>query len=86
MKIQLTDEELQKLRAETDAEEGENILDAYEPEPAFTMEYEFIKGGVDVLAAAFLAYDEPMDGWYLSDRIEDAAQMAELIRAYLKAC
>jgi hypothetical protein len=86
MKIQLTEEELLKLRAEVEGEEGDAVLDAYEPEPAFTMEFEYIKGGIDVLAAAYLAYDKPMDGWYLSDRIEDAALMAELIRAYLLAC
>ena len=83
MKITLTAEELQKLRTEIQDEDGENILDAYEPEPAFTMEFEYTKDGVDVLAAAYLAYDEGMDGWYLADRIEDAAKIRELIRAYL---
>jgi len=86
MKIHLTEEELQKLRAEAEGDEGETVLDAYEPEPAFTMEFEVVKGGVDVLAAAYLAYDEPMDGWYLADRIEDAAVLEALIRAYLKTC
>ncbi len=84
MKILLTAEEIERLRAETEGEDGENILDAYEPEPAFTMEFEFAKDGVDVLAAAYLAYDEGLDGWYLADRIEDAAKLSELIRAYLK--
>jgi hypothetical protein len=83
MKITLTAEELQKLRAEIQDEDGESILDAYEPEPAFTMEFEYTLGGVDVLAAAYLAFDEGLDGWYLTDRIEDAARLAELIRAYL---
>jgi hypothetical protein len=82
MKIALTAEELQKLRAEIQEEDGENILDVYEPEPAFTMEFEYTKDGVDVLAAAYLAYDEGLDGWYLADRIEDEAKLSELIRAY----
>lgn len=86
MKIQLTEAELQKLRAQAEGEEGDTVLDAYEPEPAFTMEFEYVKGGVDVLAAAYLAYDEPMDGWYLSDRIEDASQLEALIRSFLAAC
>ena len=86
MKIQLTEQELVKLRAAAEGEEGENILDAYEPEPAFTMEYEYGKGGVDVLAAAYLLFDEPMDGWYLGERIEDASQMEALVRAFLAAC
>lgn len=86
MKIALTREEIAKLRAETEGEEGENILDAYEPEPAFTMEFEYTKEGVDVLAAAYLAYDKPMDGWYLADRIENAERMGELIRAFLAVC
>lgn len=86
MKIHLTEEELQKLRAQAEGEEGEIVLDAYEPEPAFTMEFEYMKGGVDVLAAAYLAYDEPMDGWYLADRIEDAPALEALIRSFLAAC
>ena len=86
MKIHLSEEELKKLRAEAEGEDGETILDAYEPEPAFTMEFEFVKGGVDVLAAAYLAYDAPMDGWYLADRIEDAPALEALIRAFLAAC
>ena len=86
MKIHLTEDELQKLRAEAEGDGGETILDAYEPEPAFTMEFDYIKDGIDVLAAAFLAYDQPMDGWYLADRIEDKAQLEALIRAYLAAC
>ena len=86
MKIQLTEVELQKLRTQAEGEEGDTVLDAYEPEPAFTMEFEYMKGGVDVLAAAYLAYDEPMDGWYLSDRIEDASQLEALIRSFLAAC
>ena len=40
---------------------------------------------LDVLAAAHLAYDQPMDGWYLADRIEDAEALAKLVRAYLNA-
>jgi hypothetical protein len=86
MKIQLTEAELQKLREQAEGEGGETVLDAYEPEPAFTMEFEYVKGGVDVLAAAYLAFDEPMDGWYLADRIEDAAALEALIRAFLAAC
>ena len=86
MKIQLTEAEVQKLRTQAEGEEGDTVLDAYEPEPAFTMEFEYVKGGVDVLAAAYLAYDEPMDGWYLSDRIEDASQLEALIRSFLAAC
>jgi hypothetical protein len=86
MKIHLTEEELTKLRAASEGEEGENILDAYEPEPAFTMEFEYMKGGVDVLAAAYLLFDEPMDGWYLGERIEDATRMEALVRTFLASC
>lgn len=86
MKIHLTEEELQKLRAQAEGEGGETVLDAYEPEPAFTMEFEYVKGGVDVLAAAYLAYDGPMDGWYLADRIEDASKLEALVRSFLAAC
>ena len=50
------------------------------------MEFEFIKSGIDVLAAAHLAYDEPMDGWYLADRIEDPERIAALVKAYLASC
>lgn len=86
MKVLLTEEELGKLRAAAEGEGGENILDAYEPEPAFTMEFEYVKGGVDVLAAAYLLFNEPMDGWYLGERIEDASRMEALVRSFLAAC
>jgi len=85
MKIALTHDEMERLREEVDGGEGECVLDAYEPEPAFTMEFEFTKDGIDVLAAAHLAYDQPMDGWYLADRIEDAEALAKLVRAFLNA-
>ena len=85
MKIALTNEEMERLRAETEGGEGECVLDAYEPEPAFTMEFEYAKDGIDVLAAAYLAYDQSMDGWYLSDRIEDVEALAKLVRAFLNA-
>jgi hypothetical protein len=86
MKIALTEPEMEKLRMETQGAEGEAVLDAYEPEPAFTMEFEFAGDGIDVLAAAYMAYDEPMDGWYLTDRIEDSERLSALVRAYLAAC
>jgi hypothetical protein len=89
MKIELTGAELSLLRgalAENGGPpEGDCVLDAYEPEPAFTMEFEFVQGGIDVLAAAYMAYDEPMDGWYLTERIEDAGLIARLVRSHIGA-
>jgi hypothetical protein len=86
MKISLTADEIRRLQAELEGESpqnGEWVLDVYEPEPPFSMEFEFAQGGIDVLAAAYLCYDAPMDGWYLSDRIEDGGEMSRLIRAFL---
>lgn len=76
----------EKLRAflETceDAEEvgkGEYTVDLYDTEPALSMDIEFTKDGVDVLAALKLEFDEEMEGWYLGEKTKDT----ELICAVL---
>ena len=57
-----------------DAEEvgtDEYTVDLYDTEPAISMNIEFTKDGVDVLAALFLEFDEEQDGWYLGEKTKD---------------
>ena len=60
--------------------EGEYTVDLYDTEPAISMDIEFTKDGVDVLAALFLEFDEEQDGWYLGEKTKDV----ELIEKVLK--
>ncbi len=66
-----------------DAEEvgkDEYTVDLYDTEPALSMDIEFTKDGVDVLAALYLEFDEEQDGWYLGEKTKDV----ELIEKVLK--
>ena len=40
--------------------------------------------GVEVLAAAQMAYDQGMDGWYLTERIEDMQALARAMAPWLE--
>ena len=65
-----------------DAEEvgaGEYTVDLYDTEPAISMNIEFTKDGVDVLAALFLEFDEEQDGWYLGEKTKDVAVIEKLL-------
>ena len=65
---------LQFLSTCEDAEEvgkNEYAVDLYDTEPALSMNIEFTKDGVDVLAALYLKFDEEQDGWYLGEKTKD---------------
>ncbi len=65
-----------------DAEEvgaGEYTVDLYDVETPISMNIEFTKKGVDVLAALYLLYDEEQDGWYLGDKTKDVALIEKLL-------
>lgn len=86
MMIPLTGAQLDALKAYLDSSEdaealsgGEYVADIYELEPPVSLNLEFTKGGIDVLAAAELKYDEALDGWYLAERILDADALRRLL-------
>ena len=65
-----------------DAEEvgkGEYTVDLYDTEPALSMDIEFTKDGVDVLAALKLEFDEEMDGWYLGEKTKDVELICSVL-------
>ena len=65
-----------------DAEEvgkGEYTVDLYDVEPPISMNIEFTKEGVDVLAALYMLYDEEQDGWYLGEKTKDVAVIEKLL-------
>ena len=71
------------LEACEDAEEvgkDEYTVDLYDIEPAISMNIEFTKDGVDVLAALFLEFDEEQDGWYLGEKTKDTALIEKALR------
>ena len=70
-----------------DAEEvgaGEYTVDLYDVETPISMNIEFTKDGVDVLAALYLLYDEEQDGWYLGDKTKDVELIEKLLAEALE--
>ena len=71
-----------------DAEEvgaGEYTVDLYDVEPALSMNIEFTKDGVDVLAALYLKYDEEQDGWYLGEKTKDVSLIESVLKQAVEA-
>ena len=60
--------------------EGEYTVDLYDTEPAISMNIEFTKDGVDVLAALFLEFDEEQDGWYLGEKTKDVEMIEKVLK------
>ena len=74
------------LDAFEDAErtgEDEYVVDFYDLEPPLSMELAFVAGDVEVLAAERLAFDEALDGYYLSGPEHDAALIARALETLL---
>lgn len=74
------------LDAFEDAErtgESEYVVDFYDFEPPLSMELAFAQGGVEVLAAQRLSFDEELDGYYLSGPENDAALIARALETLL---
>ena len=66
-----------------DAEEvgkDEYTVDLYDIEPTMSMNIEFTKDGVDVLAALFLEFDEEQEGWYLGEKPKDVELIEKVLR------
>ena len=70
-----------------DAEEvgtDEYTVDLYDTDPAISMDIEFTKDGVDVLAALFLEFDEEQDGWYLGEKTKDVELIEKVLRQVIE--
>lgn len=77
MRIKLTDDRIQALRAFLDQCEDaeqlsarEYVVDLYDIARPVSLDLVFVKGGVAVDGAAELKYDEEQDGWYMGERLE----------------
>lgn len=88
MRMRWTREDLNALRAFLDAcedaqalSESEYVVDLYDSEPAMTVDLSFEKDGLEILAAEEMAFDDEMDGWYMSAPVADAAQIERALRA-----
>ena len=82
MKLKMTADQETALRAFLercdDAErlsEREYVVDLYDLESPVSLDLVFVKGGVAVDGAAELKYDAEQDGWYMGERLEDAADV-----------
>ena len=79
MKIALTAQQLSALKSFLntfeDAEQlsdNEYVVDLYDIEPPISIDLTIGKDSIRIEGAAELKFDTEMDGWYISDRIEDA--------------
>ncbi len=57
--------------------EGEYVVDLFDTDAPVTVNLKFEKGACQVLAAAYLLYDEAQDGWYMGERIEDGEEISK---------
>lgn len=78
MKIALTAQKLTALKGFLarfeDAEQlsdAEYVVDLYDIEPPISIDLTLLKDAVRIEGAATLKFDEEMDGWYISDRLEE---------------
>lgn len=75
------------LEASEDAEmlsEGEYVADLFDTDVPVTLNLKFEKDACQVLAAAYLLYDEAQDGWYMGDRIEDETVVLKALQDAMK--
>lgn len=76
------------LEASEDAEmlsEGEYVADLFDLDQPITVNLKFEKDAVNVLAAAYLLYDEGQDGWYMGERIEDEEIVCKALEAWMRS-
>lgn len=83
-----TDKNLLKAYLDTDPDceqigEGEYVADIYDTEKPLTMNLKLTKDGFEVLAAAYLLYDEEEDGWYMGEQTEDTAAIDAVLAAVI---
>ena len=82
MRIKLNEAQQAQLKAFLEACEDaeqlsarEYVVDLYDNARPVSLDIVFVKGGIGVDGAAELKYDEAEDGWYMGERLEDAAEV-----------
>ena len=65
--------------------EGEYVADIYDCEKPLTLNLAFSKDACEVMAAAYLAYDEEQDGWYMTERTEDINEIEAALKSAMEA-
>lgn len=82
MKLRLNDAEIQHLKAFLEKfedceklSEREYVVDLYDNARPVSMNFVFVKGGIGIDGAAELLYSDEEDGFYIGERIEDAAEV-----------
>ena len=76
---------LHTVEASEDAEHlsgGGFACDIYEVDPPIALEFYPVDGGLDVVAAFVLNYDEAMDGYYLGEKLETEQAVLDAMRAW----
>ena len=53
----------------------EYVADLYDAQPPLTLNLRVSDSEIELLAAAVLEYDAREDGWYMGERVDDAAQI-----------
>lgn len=64
--------------------EGEYVVDLFDTDAPVTVNLKFEKGACQVLAAAYLLYDEAQDGWYMGERIEDGEEISKAFHVAMR--
>ncbi len=63
----------------------EYIADLYDIPRPLTLDISLAGGKATLLAAAYLLYDEEMDGWYMGDRAQDADEITQALQKAIEA-
>lgn len=82
MRLRLNPAQLAQLNAFIDQcpdcerlSDREVVLDLYDNAHPVSINFVFVKDGIGIDGAAFLEYSEPDAGYYMGERIEEAAQV-----------
>ena len=74
-----TDEDCSRLS------DTEFIADLYDAPRPLTLDLIVDEQGVQVAAAAYLEFDEELDGWYMGERIFDAGEIRDALSQAMAA-
>ena len=65
--------------------DSEFIADLYDVPHPLTLDLILTEEGVEVAAAAYLEFDEELDGWYMGERIYDTEEISGALRLAMAA-
>ena len=63
--------------------EREFVADLYDAPRPLTLDIARGEKGYELVAAAYLEYDEELDGWYMGERADDEKEILEALKAAL---